>query len=375
MKTDNSEDAGESEMLDAGKVEWNLDFDNRWQLLSSFGFGQEKDALGEERRIKLKGRCRRCWGGLIGKGILGEVPKALRCRVCGILFEGDEAKEEYDRMLKQDGVNSFQMAFGGPPEYRDDATFVSKIFPPIIRQDPGEFQQRANAAAQEGPKRGWLTRQEFPGGSGGLLLLQARTLMSAVERLPRESSVVRFWDIDINEDGSATLHVPTRELSEDSKTSEDELMKRLGSIMTIVMMSAFACELALKAIRLTRMDQARKTHDLWRLYRDLPEDSRARMEEDDPELDSVLRKARYTFDKWRYFEANLGDRSMSAMMDTGRAFALAKAARVLIDEAELMGLGFTVDIDATKKVTQIGDRQDTSITHELKITSKEAPPR
>ena len=59
-------------------------------------------------------------------------------------------------------------------------------------------------------------------------------------------------------------------------------MKRLGSTMTIAMMSAFACELAMKAIRLTRMDEAQKIHDLWLLYSDLPEDSRARMEEGFP---------------------------------------------------------------------------------------------
>ena len=56
-------------------------------------------------------------------------------------------------------------------------------------------------------------------------------------------------------------------------------MKRLGSTMTIAMMSAFACELAMKAIRLTRMDEFRKSHDLWQLFQDLSEDSKARMKE------------------------------------------------------------------------------------------------
>ena len=199
--------------------------------------------------------------------------------------------------------------------------------------------------------------------------------MSGVERLPRELSVARFWDFDMHDDGSATVHVPTKELSEDPKASENELMKRLGSTMTIAMMSAFACELAMKTIRLTRMDEARRSHDLWRLYRDLPEDSRARMEEDFPEAGSVLKKARHTFAKWRYFEANAGGRGMSAMIDTGRAFALAKAARVLLDEAELMGLGYSVDIDATQKVTTTGDRQHMHVIHKLNTTAREAPPR
>ena len=232
-------------------------------------------------------------------------------------------------MSEQDASNTFQIALGFPPKYRDDARFVSKIFPYIDRQTAEELHERTSAEGQEGPREGWLTRREFPGGSAGFLFLQARALMSGVERLPRELSVARFLDFDMHDDGSATVHVPTKELSEDPKASENELMKRLGSTMTIAMMSAFACELAMKAIRLTRMDEARRSHDLWRLYRDLPEDSRARMEEDFPEAGSVLKKARHTFAKWRYFEANAGGRGMSAMIDTGRAFALAKAARVL----------------------------------------------
>ena len=87
-----------------------------------------KYTFGEEDRFRLKGRCRRCWGGLIGKKNASEgVPTAIRCRVCGSLLKGDEAREEYRRMSKQDASNTFQMAFGFPPKYRDDARFVSKI--------------------------------------------------------------------------------------------------------------------------------------------------------------------------------------------------------------------------------------------------------
>ncbi len=185
----------------------------------------------------------------------------------------------------------------------------------------------------------------------------------------------RFWDFDMHDDGSATAHIPTKELSEDSRASENELMKRLGSTMIIAMMSAFACELAMKAIRLTLRDKARKSHDLWELYCDLPEDSRAWMEEDFPELGSVLEKARHTFDKWRYFEANVGGGGMSAMIDTDRAFVLAKAARVLLDEAELMGLGYSVNINATQEVTATSDRKHMHVIHKMHTTAREAPPR
>ena len=375
METDNGEDTGRPGTIGSVKIEWNQDFDNRWHEMKSIGSGDEKYTFGKEGRFRLKGRCRRCWGGLIGKGATEDSPTAIRCRVCGILLEGDDAREEYRRMSKQDASNTFQMALGFPPKYRDDARFVSKIFPHIDRQTKEEFHERTSAQAKKGPREGWLTRREFPGGSAGFLFLQARALMSGVERLPRELSVARFWDFDIHDDGSATVHVPTKELSEDPKASENELMKRLGSTMIIAMMSAFACELAMKAIRLTRMDEARKSHDLWRLYRDLPEDSRARMREDSPEVGSVLKKARHTFDKWRYFEANVGGHGLSSMIDTDRAFALAKAARVLLDEAELMGLGYSVDIDATQRVTTTSDRKYMDVIHKMHTTAREAPPR
>ena len=376
METDNGEDTGGPGAIGPVKIEWNWDLDNRWHEMKSIGSGDDKYTFGEEGRFGLKGRCRRCWGGLIGKKDASEgVPTAIRCRVCGSLLEGDEAREEYRRMSKQDASNTFQMAFGSPPKYRDDARFVSKIFPHIDRQTTEEFHERTSAEAQKGPRKGWLTRKEFHGGSAGFLFLQARALMSGVERLPRELSVARFWDIDVQDDGSARVHVPRKELSEDSKTSENELMQRLGSTMTIAMMSAFACELAMKAIRLTRMDEARKSHDLWQLFQDLSEDSKARMEEDFPEIGSVLKKGRSTFGKWRYFEASVSGYGMSAMIDTERAFVLAKAARVLLDEAELMGLGYSVDINATQKVTTTGDRQDVDVIHKMHTTAREAPPQ
>ena len=374
--TDPSEETVKPKTIGPVKIEWDWDFDNRWHQMKSIGSGDEKYTFGEDGRFRLKGRCRRCWGGLIGKGASEDVPTAIRCRVCGILLEGDEATKEYRQMSEQDASNTFQMAWGFPPKYRGDARFVNKIFPYIDRQTTEEFHERTNAEAQKGSRKGgWLTRREFPGGSAGFLFLQARALISGVERLPRELSVARFWDIDVQDDGSTRVHVPRKELSEDSKTSENELMKRLGSTMTLAMMSAFACELAMKAIRLTRMDEARKSHDLWKLFQDLSEDSKARMEEDFPEIGSVLKKERRTFGEWRYFEASVSGYGISAMIDTERAFVLAKAARVLLDEAELMGLGYSFDINTTQKVTTTGDRQDVDVIHKMHTTAREAPPR
>ena len=375
METDPTEKTDKPKTSGSVKIEWNWDFDDLRYEMKSIKAGDREYTLGEEGRFRLKGRCRRCWGGLIGKGGAEHIPTAIRCRVCGILLEGSDAREEYQRMSDQNTWNTLNMALGFPLKYRDDATFVTKIFPHIDRQSEEDLRKRVSVGASKGTKKCWLTRSSFPTGSAGFLFLQARALMSGVERLPRELSVARFPDFDMHDDGSATVYLSKEELSEHSTTSEYEMMKRLGSTMTIAMMSAFACELAMKAIRLTRMDEARKSHDLWQLYRDLPPDSRERIEEDFPEVDSVLKSARHTFDKWRYFEANVGGRGMGAMIDTDRAFALAKAARVLLDEAEMVGLGYSVKVEATRKVTKIGDRQNVHIKHHLSTTGSEAPPR
>ena len=375
-ETGNGEESDKRRII-SGQVEteWNWDLDEQWNEIKSVMFGGQEHALGEEGRFQLKGRCRHCWGGLIAKVEAGHPPTAIRCRVCHLLLEGDEAREEHERMSKEGDLNTSAMVLGMRPTYRADARFVQKIFPYMDRLSVEEFSQRAGDEAQKGGKKGWLTRSLFPAGSAGFLFLQARALTSGVERLPRELSVVRFWDVDMHDDGSATVHVPTEQLGEHSKTSEKELMKRLGSTMTIALMAAFACELAMKAIGLTRRDEARKSHDLWDLYSDLPEDSRARIEEDFPEAGSVLKKARHTFDKWRYFEANVGGRGISAMIDADRAFSLAKTARVILDEAELMGLGYSVHIEATQKIAETAGRRDIRVKHNLHTTAKENPPR
>ena len=374
-ETGNGEEAGKPQMSGRVKIEWNWDLDDEWEQIKSIGLGDQEHALGEEGRFRLKGRCRRCWGGLIGKIEAGHEPMAIRCRVCGLLLEGDEAREEYKRMSKESSFNTSAMVLGIRPKYRGDAAFVQKIFPYMDRLSSEEFSQRSSGEAQKGVKKGRLTRSSFPAGSAGFLFLQGRALMSGVERLPREYSVARFWDVDMNDDGSATVHIPTEQLGEHSKTSEKELMKRLGSTMTIALMSAFACELAMKAISLTRRDETRKSHDLWELYSDLQEDSRARIEEDFPEAGSVMENARHTFGKWRYFEVDVGGHGISAMIDTDRAFSLAKVARVLLDEAELMGLGYSVHVNATQQIAETGDSRDVHVKHKLHTTAKENPPR
>ena len=343
------------------EIEWNWDLDENSLKINSLMSGDEECTIGKEGRFELRGRCRRCWGGLIGKKDARQEPIGIRCRVCGLLLEGDEAKEEYDRMSKEAHLNASSILLSMRTNYHDDARFVMKLFPYMDRLPAEEIRQRVSNEAKKGFKRHWLTRRSFPAGSAGYLFLQAEVLMSGVERFPRHLSVMRS---------------PKEQLGEHSKTREKETMKRLGSTMTIALMSAFACELAMKAICLTLRDEVRKSHDLWKLYSNLPEDSKTRIEEDFPEVCSAIKDVRHTFGKWRYFEMDVGALGIKAMIDTERAFSLGKAARVLLDEALLMGLGFSFDINMTKQDAETVDwRQTHVIDYTLGIRPRECPPR
>ena len=336
------------------KREWSWDYD---------GLVHEIEGMGAEGRFRLKGRCTRCWGGLVGKGHGdGMIPSSIRCRVCGIQIEGNEAREEFQRMQDQAHTNTSAIAYGLRTKYREDATFVHKLFPYMERQSKTELRERSKEVVRTEYGKDALTRDSFPVGSVGFLILQARTLMFGVEELPWELSVVPPSQFDLGDD-------PTGR--------QRELLRRLGCTMTIALNSAFACELVMKAICLTRVNTARRTHDLWLLFKDIPEDSRDRLKEDFERIGAVLRKGRHTFGKWRYFEANVGAPRTKAMLDTNHAFDLAKAARVLLDEAQLMGIQYSIDITATRnKTTEAGgEKKFMRVKTNMNITGIEAPPR
>ena len=354
------------------EIEWDSDLDDEWQETTGITLGDHDP--GKKGRVQLKARCVRCWGGLMAKRRGEYLPRAIRCRVCGLALEGDEAREEYRRMSEQTAANMFNMAFGQPAAYRADATFVQKPFPDIDREPPDRFEKSVASHAALGAPSQWLTRSGFPAGAAGFLFLQARALMSGVERLPRDTSVAQFSDIDLHDDGSATVHVSQEELGIHTNEKRRRLMERLGSTMTVAMISAFACELAMKAIRMTLTHKARRTHDLWKLYRDLPDPSTTRLETDFPEIRAILKTARHTFAKWRYFEADVGGQRIGAMIDTQRALALSKAARVLLDEAAFVGLGYSVALEATQRITKTGDSRNIHVKHRLRTKGTEAPP-
>ena len=169
MANDPTGGSDKAEGLGPVKIEWNWDLDDRWVHLKSIGSADQEYTFGEEGRIRLKGRHRQCWGGLVAKRGPENAPAAIRCRVCAMLLEGDDAKEEYRRMSEQDRTNTFNMALGLPAKYQEDAKLVSKIFPYIDRQTEDEFRQRTTEESAKEEKRGWLTRSDFPAGSAGFL--------------------------------------------------------------------------------------------------------------------------------------------------------------------------------------------------------------
>ena len=140
------------------------------------------------------------------------------------------------------------------------------------------------------------------------------------------------------------------------------------------MMSAFACELAMKAISLTVSDEARREHDLLLLYRDLPESSRQRLEFDYPGIAEVMAEGRQRFGKWRYFERGKKE-ALTAIIGTSLEQSLGKAARVFLDEAGIVGLRGDVDLKARRDVTDQGDTKEARYRFCATLKGAENPPR
>ena len=346
----------------AVEIEWWTDFD-------------DQPAGGHATAAAIKGRCTNCWGRLVGRRD-GDKWTGIECRLCGRSGESDDTGSEMERMCREVDGNLPKVCRGLAAQYREDAKFVLKILPDMER-NTAHVDKRIAAARR---RDRWLDRDGFPKGTAGYLYLQASTLMAGIESLPREMSVIRYSNfdfeeprisgVDVEDDGSA--RVSAKAMGRFRQPSDHMLMERMGSVMMLGMISAFSCELALKAVLITRQDEAKKTHDLLDLYKDLPEDSRTRLKADFSKIDSVLKDGRQTFDRLRYFETNVGGKGMLAMVNTERAFALAKAARVIIDEGEIAGLTYEVNID----LEQVVEVDNGSTSHwekyGLRVTGGEA---
>ena len=327
-------------------IEWWLHFSDR---------EADDRAPGPARAVKVAGRCVKCWGPASGRENADDLLR-IECDLCGRSVDGDAAARERTAMREEMAANLPRARMGCGANYREQAAFLLKLLPDMDR-DKQAVDDRIDAARKSAPQRNRLSRQKIPPGSAGHLYGQARAMMSGVETLPRDTSAISLSDIEFGEphvthveespvDGSVSLcgQVPA---SYRKPPSERESMARMGATMLGGMAAAFSCELGMKAVLMTRLDEAPKTHDLLELYEALPPDSRARLEADFPEIGEVMERHRGTFGEWRYFGQTDDGAAFTALVNTDRASELGKAARVVLDECIVSGLTFGVDITAT----------------------------
>lgn len=331
---------------------------------------------GPVTRFELRGRCRRCWGPTRGRTDAERRVTGIKCLVCNMLLEGEEAYEEDERAFKEATLNALNMNFGHLPKY-GAGPFAIKVYPPRKSITEDKLLKRVSLAKKRHPKppRKLLTRQDFPPGSPGWLFLQAKVLIEGVGYFDDVDGgiVTGMPDYSFRSDGSVTVPIPAGELSVDPHHHEHQLMRTMGSLMGASMVSAFACELLLKAIAIATKDEAKKIHDLLLLFEDLPERSMARVTADYSDSRAVLEQCRGTFGAWRYIESSIGKESLSAIVKAERARQLTKTARVLLDEAMYVGLYGRVRLDAKRKTTDRNARVSNEDVVDITWTGGERP--
>lgn len=334
---------------------------------------------GSAQAVNYRGRCHDCWGSLVGRTDEHHAWTGIKCRLCGKTLEGSKAAEELQRLKTELANNILGMEFGSLPAY-GEGSFAFKIFPRLERLTKEEFESRVAAAisrTSQRQARSHLTRKTFPGGSAGWLFLQAKILLSGTPAGPWDHTraTAGFPEVVFEEDGLVTTRFDPEELSQDPDYERHTVMHVLGSNMRDAMASAFCCELAMKAICLTSRDIALKSHDLFALFADLPEESRARGNVDHPDIESVLLRERHTFGAWRYFEAESDAKGMEVMVNPIRAWEMGRAARVIVDEGEVMGLGGRMSLNRQQDVEE--NNGSPAYSHQVDGTVRgvERPPR
>ena len=335
---------------------------------------------GPARSVDVSGRCADCWGPIAGtKQPAGEW-QHIECLVCRRAVDGKDAACEAEAMRVEGEDNMAAARIGQRANYRPDARFVLKLLPDMDR-DKAKADQRIEASLAEGRKRRRLTRHEIPPGTAGYLYAQARAFLAGVENLSREQSAISLSDFEYGEPqvvgvekspAGGTLRVTGSVPVAYRRPSGRELMARMGTALVAGMAGAFACEVGMKAILVTRLGGAAKTHDLLELYRELPDDSRGRLEGDFPEIADVLGHSRETFGRWRYFEQGIGEDAIRALVDTDRVWGVGKAARVIADECVVAGLNYEIDIDTSFEFDwQPGDMRTAQRIH-LSLVGRES---
>ena len=321
-------------------------------------------------------RCKACWGPLFGKGPEVNVFSEIRCRVCGIAVEGEVATKEYLRIYDEAQVNALKIRCGEDPEY-GEGPFLQKAI--IVEEELSEAEVRTRIAQKLRENRGKkqvLTRSTFPLGTAGNLYMQAKILISGVRDVysVHGMAMADHEIVDLPDGGfKLDLTKSVGRMMRDPQYQEFEMMGRLGCQMSAAMLGAFACELLMKAISLTCKDEASKSHDLMDLYLDLPEDSRCRLAIDYEEIADVMEEGRHVFGRWRYFENNAGPEVLKGMVDQGRTLRLAKAARVLLDEATVVGLYGGATMKVQEKIRTEGSKKVIEQKVKLTMSAGESP--
>ena len=313
-------------------------------------------AIGPARSVDIAGRCTNCWGQCNGIADLHDRHIGLACGVCEQRVGEEEVALETKRMESELARNLHGARVGLAAEYDESARFVLKILP-NMDMDKAKFRQRVEEAKQrassKSKRRGKITRHDFgERGTAGSLFMQASALVSGLGVLPRDISVVSLSDFDfenlsgelqdstVDADGqlSISASIPRKPLP------EEVVMKRFGAAMIRGFVAAFACEVGMKSLLLTRVDEAEKSHDLLALYESLPEDCQSRLQGDYSAMTDIMKKYRHTFGRWRYFEPNAGQEAMSMPVNLDQIFGLEKAARVILDECIVAGLQYDWDV-------------------------------
>ena len=328
---------------------------------------------GPARAVEIGGRCASCWGPVVGTNDSDGRWNRLQCRLCGQSIDREDAQREVDSMRREAADNIAATRVGHPANYREGALFVLKILPNMDR-DTQQVDRRMEASRAAKRKHRRLTRTEIPPGTAGYLYAQARAFLCGLENLSHEMSAITLSDFDFSEPQivdidarSAHATVPTTH----RRPSDRELMARMGTAVLAGMAAAFACEVGMKAILMTRLDEAEKTHDLLKLYRVLPDDSRERLEADFAGIAEVLEHNRHTFGKWRYFEQSVGKDAIGALVNTDRVRDLGKAARVIVDECVVTGLTYEVHVDTTFELEREGGEFNSSQRINLRVEGGE----
>lgn len=310
--------------------------------------------VGPARMVDIEGRCADCWGPIIGAIDASGSWIRIACRMCGRSVDADDAGREENRMLHEAERNMPRVRVGRGAEYDEKARFVLKILPDMDRSK-AEFDERVENAkrkANQKPRRGPLTRRAFPEGTPGHLYFEACALVSGLGVLPRDMSAVSLSDFDFENPVTEATELKVDALGRvqtsiqipRKHSSIGRMVPRMGTALVAGFAAAFACEVGMKALLLTRVDEAARTHDLLKLYESLPEDCRERLQADFGEIVDVMTEYRQTFGKWRYFDSNAGPKAISALVDMDRTWGLGRAARVIVDEGVIAGLKYDIDL-------------------------------